>query len=755
MPTWTSRTQIDRVATVLAQEAVTASDFVITLLERPSYSDHPCTTSLVDHAAEIIDVFAKHPGSGASTFAWARKAIQKKTVDSITLLTANEDWHFGAVHASATKLEDFQIEEMAATMKLMAPDLWNLLHLLLSKDHQDMKIVVMISIMMQSRNNKCNALESVFGIFLHSTNTPEKVIQALAHMGISISPTAILSAIHALSTETIDTLREMGQTLLVGYAYDNFDINFPTIVPVIEKTGDPLTHLTSGVVICLEHDVTLEDLECSEELWAKSVLNPLLDESPSQEARHLEAIHPETVEQIPLVKMRYAPARAMDINQSTHAGNISAVENLLGQGGVGPPLPLEDPKEKDPVRIAQRKRMRKLVSILKYVVLFFGDLGTFERVQGVLLRRSIESTPWLRHQFMVFVMGFFHLKMACADAIWRIFIEPKTGRADPNSLMAYVAQHRPRETGKIGSNPGFRRMHEVIRHDGIVLRLDAWRVEAKRRNPLWTSLEEFAKSKPSDALLDDIANHLAEHYVSGGEVDIYQVRSRPVTHRDKQNENIMIMHQYFLLYEETSFSMNRGDIGRLETTFIPWISIFRAVGKHKYSAHMKKYLTDVHFVYPPRLGRAVRYNSLVCPTGIVDQFRGVDWVEESMINLYTKHTFGGSGSNYTKARVIEESTLIKIYHSCHRTIEQNFCLTSLTRRHAAPDMTKTFAHMAEYVETNSPNEHKTGRDSAYSIPDMLDRGDHLMYNIAGKPGSIEDDGIDQAIEEEDLAVEYS
>jgi hypothetical protein len=45
----------------------------------------------------------------------------------------------------------------------------------------------MISIMMQSRNNKSNALESVFGIFLHSTNTPEKVIQALAHMGISIS----------------------------------------------------------------------------------------------------------------------------------------------------------------------------------------------------------------------------------------------------------------------------------------------------------------------------------------------------------------------------------------------------------------------------------------------------------------------------------------------------------------------------------------------------------------------------------------
>ncbi|KAF8214744.1 hypothetical protein K438DRAFT_1441384, partial [Mycena galopus ATCC 62051] len=111
------------------------------------------------------------------------------------------------------------------------------------------KTAVMISIIMQSRNSKCNALESVFGIFLHSTNTPEKVIQALAHMGISISPTAIHRAIHSLSSETVETLRDMGETLLVGYSYDNFDINFPTIVPTIEKAADPLTHLTSGALI--------------------------------------------------------------------------------------------------------------------------------------------------------------------------------------------------------------------------------------------------------------------------------------------------------------------------------------------------------------------------------------------------------------------------------------------------------------------------------------------------------------------------
>ena len=72
------------------------------------------------------------------------------------------------------------------------------------------KKVVIISILTHSMNKKCNALESIIGIFLHSTNTPEKVIQALVHMGISISVNAIHTAINSLSQETQDTLKTMG-----------------------------------------------------------------------------------------------------------------------------------------------------------------------------------------------------------------------------------------------------------------------------------------------------------------------------------------------------------------------------------------------------------------------------------------------------------------------------------------------------------------------------------------------------------------
>lgn len=500
--------------------------------------------------------------------------------------------------------------------------------------------------MMQSQNAKCNALESVFGIFLHSTSTPEKVIQALSHMGISISISAIHAAIHSLSIETHETLRAMGQTLLVGYAYDNFDIDFKTAVPTIEKIGDTLTHLTSGTLIMLEHGVKQEHLECSDELWAKSSLNPFHNSIPLEHTtKDLLNLHPEPpfsppglsrrqryqswkfrsdlyehgpkyfqqfkkglglpeeIDKIPVVKMRYAPARSMDVNESTHAGNISAITNLLDQGGVGDPSQLTDKEKKT-------QWLRKTVSLLKYVVLFFGDLATFERVMGVLQRRSIEGTPWHRFQFVVFVMGFFHLKMATADAIWRIFLEPKNARDDPTSLMAFVALHRPRETGKIGSNPGFRRMHEVIAHEGIALRLDAWTTEVKRRDKTCTTLENFAATSPMESTITELSDYLAAHYVAGGQesTDIFALRTQtPTAQRDHQHENILLMHKYFLLYEEMSFAMNHGDIGRVETLFPPWITIFRGTGKHKYASHMAKFLSDIHFVYTPELRYVINF----------------------------------------------------------------------------------------------------------------------------------------------------
>ncbi|KAJ7192666.1 hypothetical protein GGX14DRAFT_577968 [Mycena pura] len=688
-----SAARIKDVLGAFAHHRLTVSEFLVSLLAHSAFVDHDAVDHILSHSGDVLDALLAHPRSKQSVLQWARTLINGKYAEAIRKLTNKSNgWHFVASRAAMQKLEssgtlirlllsadkcmrDSDVaddpmdtdddDEEATDPKSKAERLAERREALLV-----IKTVVIISMLMQSTNQQSNILQSVIGIFLHASNTPSKVVETLARMGISISVDSIRNAVHSLSRETYHRLRDMGQTLLVSYAYDNFDINFPNVVPTVEKSTDSLTHMTSGGLIVLEHGVKPDDLRCSEELWKTNPLNPESDASkapPARTLKDLEDLHPEPdhvsgltrrerfnawkflldlitygplyfhqflstlglpemVEQIPVVPMEWAPANSLDVKQSTVAGNIEVVPRLLEQGGVG-----------DPSQADKSIWENTLVSIIAYVIIFHGDLGTGERLMSLLQRRSIEHSPWQRYQYVIYVIGLFHLKMACADAIWRIFIEPKTGREDPNSLVHFIALHRPKETGKISSDPGFRRMHEVIMHTGAALRLDAWRVEVNRRNPAIETLADFAASKPSYEDLVEISEYLASHYVAGAEdLNIYELRCKASSARDQQRENILQMHQYFLLYEEMSFSMNYGDIGRVETLFPPWIYIFKAVGKHKYATHMVKFMTDVHFVYPAPLRHAIRYNMLPNPKGEEGKCRGVDWVVEQMINLPTK-----------------------------------------------------------------------------------------------------------------------
>ena len=414
---------------------------------------------------------------------------------------------------------------------------------------------------------------------------------------------------------------------MASYAYDNLDIDLKHSVPTVEKPHDTLIHLTTGTMLPLYHGVSLQDLNCSDTLWKSSVNNPCArrQDLPFIETEHLLALHPEAphpsnllrrerfnawkflhdlvyfgpeyfhkycrtlgdpeeIESIPIIKTAQVPSRSLDISPNAPAQNAEAIESLLRQAGVGDPS--EDPR---------------VEAIGNHAILISGDLLTGERIRSLLDSRSEEATPWRRMQFVVYVMGLFHLKMACADVIWRIFILPKKARNDETSLMQQISQIRPKETGKIASKPGFRRMHEVIQHVGIVSRLDCWRIEAGKKTKFQT-LEEFASSKPNWAQVQEMANRLALEQVATSDSDATLLQpDESAATRDDQRENTLRRQQYFLLYEEISHALNAGDIGRVETCFMPWSYIFQGCGKHKYAAELRQYLENVHFIYPKGL----------------------------------------------------------------------------------------------------------------------------------------------------------
>ncbi|KAF7981236.1 hypothetical protein HWV62_34597 [Athelia sp. TMB] len=687
-------------------------------------------------------------------FMRSQKALE---VDSEDLISA----------AAGSELEgaDSDDEYWREAALLMEAPTSEELHLERSKKLLGMKKIVLLSMLVQSTNHKCNALQSLVGLFLQSSGTPETVVELLARLGILVTTTSINNMVNSLSSESSVEMKRLG-------------------------LHNTLIHLTSGTMIPLEHGVTSRMLACSEFLWKKHKRNPkvlsrdlpppvdytlLLDLYPEDEddvsgLTRRERFNtwvflrdlithgpeyfrqfrrtlgqPETILQIPITKSKQVPCRMMDINPSTTANNTSVLEDLFRQGGVG------DSSESGQSGVRD---------IGDQVVLVHGDLLTGERIQSLQDTRSEEATPWRRFQFVVYVMGLFHLKMVCADALWRIHIQALQARGQhavkktsPNSLMSYVSVIRPRETGKMESKPGFRRVHETIEHVGAVMRLDCWRLAAVQSGRGVKTLEDFADLRPQWKELEVMAARMVQDHVATFDT-LTGLRDQSNAIRDQERENTLLRHQHFLLYEEMSYAMNEGDIGRVEDAFMPWVFIFKGCGKHKYAAHMMKHLHNLHFVYPEGLRRAIQTNIMCNLTGTKGRFRAIDWWVEHN-NLYLKRVYGGQFSNHTKARILGESPLIELYKNTHIQVENIFHLDHRTTRHSAPDMGTTFQMLGTYMAKNQTNKLVPGRKSPYSIPDANAQGMHMALTSVQQAHEVEDPEDPDNVENEgrNLGVE--
>ncbi|KAM6491602.1 hypothetical protein JOM56_012994 [Amanita muscaria] len=593
---------------------------------------------------------------------------------------------------------------------------------------------------MQSTNQKANTFQSILGVFLHSCQTPEKVIEMLAHMGVCISTGTINKAIKSLSVNARCALQQLGRTFCAAIAYDNVDILLKAHVPTVEKSTENLKHLTSGLIFPLMHGVTREHLKCSKLLWEKSSYNPtslgiqldkktyldlvlLLAEDMDNESMtsrdHFVAWlylrdlctygpsyfqmllnqigQPTAVEAIPVAKTDILPAYAMEVNNSTVSGNIQAIDSLLEQGGILNPDEIPDEDYSPDLDVSD------------YIVLFHGDLGTGKRIQSIRERRSIEETEYERKQMVYFCPGLFHCKMACVDTLHRMLIKPGDANKDITCLMNDAKILRPRETHILETKPTFRHMHQLVNHSGICRRLDCWRVLAEQANPEHSSLQLFAQSQPKLEDLKKMANTLALKYTSCE--DLSSDRLKPSDERDEVLENSKLVLKYLALYEEFSWAMN----------------------------------------FATR--RAVRYNWLVNVAGKPGKFRAIDWYVE-LHNLQIKVNHGGQGPNRTIKRIIAESALVGNYKSAHHLVERNFLLSSQTTSHGEVDMTKTFAEILAQYEEASPHIFAPGRKASYLIDDVLNKGFELMQVQNGQTfkGSDASDEVEKP-DFDDLVIE--
>ena len=318
-------------------------------------------------------------------------------------------------------------------------------------------------------------MQTVFGFFLEAKNTPSAIQDVLAHNGTCISESTTRRAIKSVMDEQRHRLKKLGPSGLTSIAYDNLEFDLKVGVES-QANRSTFESITTSLVFKLEHGVTVDDLKRplvspqSENHHGLHITNRhvtplpkpidvlltsaarrrvhegmtwvirkiLVDNWAPQHKKRLGDILSDIC--IPRTKTSHQPAFAVHEKCSGNDGNIKVLENLREQLGLDEEI------------------------LRHHVLLVHGDLGVLERIQSVLESHHIEGTDIETLQYIETIPGLFHILMACADAVWHIYLQPKDLHDDPCGIWKQFCQLYPNMQAKLASYPGFRVMHDGIEH---------------------------------------------------------------------------------------------------------------------------------------------------------------------------------------------------------------------------------------------------------------------------------------------------
>ena len=451
-------------------------------------------------------------------------------------------------------------------------------------------------------------MQVALSFFMLAKRTPAALREVAAHAGWCVSEATMNRMVKSVRLEHQNKLRLQGASWLTSGAWDNLDFHLD-VGTMTQANRATFESITTGLIFQLEHGVTREDLQRpnvtppSGDFPTRRMPNrhntpapTIKDAIPSRDIR--ERVHdgmlwvissilarkcapalesefgdiPSTLH-IPIKKTTHHPVFAVHEKSSSNDGNIKVIRSLMEQIGV----------DEDVVR--------------HVVMIVHGDLGVLERVKSILESRTIERTDFESMEYLETVPGLFHVLMACADAIWRTYLEPTDLRDEPQGVYQQFVKLNPTQTPKLKTNAPFRMLHDGIDHI-----LSARILECARVALGLASVTELVASEFTRADIGRLALDIYARFVEGGATsqDDEDDGFGNDTAKDRAASNKRLFNRDALLYRVLALSIRFGAIGLVEDTLSVWIPIFKSTRKHKYTAHMLEFLTRLRAL-PPRL----------------------------------------------------------------------------------------------------------------------------------------------------------
>ena len=137
---------------------------------------------------------------------------------------------------------------------------------------------------------------------------------------------------------------------------------------------------------------------------------------------------PDVVDALPIQKTVQFPANAINADEGQNDSNWEGLKSLLDQ--------VSDHSCIQYLVLTSMKTNTADRFLEDNLVLVHRDLATKERIDALRKMRTIEHTAKNCLDWVLFMPGMCHLKMACTDAFWAIHVLLKTGCGDATHIFA-------------------------------------------------------------------------------------------------------------------------------------------------------------------------------------------------------------------------------------------------------------------------------------------------------------------------------
>ncbi|KAJ7888781.1 hypothetical protein B0H13DRAFT_1468034, partial [Mycena leptocephala] len=332
----------------------------------------------------------------------------------------------------------------------------------------------------------------------------------------------------------------------------------------------------------------------------------------------------------------------------------------------------------DELYIIQLKRTPE--SLSKYAIPSINDQLTNSRIRSAQFLRSKDVNAWERLKILQLGFGLFHL---CLNLVWAIL---HTHRGSTNEMGSLTNFFALMEKARLGNDqPDYHSLLAALTQVLHGLLLNAWWKECG-----FASFKLFADSKPSPAILRDIAARILDNYAtpmnnssspesesaeepaasddsseseSGSEAESTSHSNPPPAPADNPKDdvayhNIRLLTRDLLMVTALVRAISDEDIGRVEAMLPHLAMMFRGSGCNKYCTEILHFLHNLKHVWTPEFADIMRDNMIICISGGgPGHCMGVDLNIEHLIG-YLKILLQAKGMNSTWDRLGNMSAAI-------------------------------------------------------------------------------------------------